>query len=170
MRSLVLLLMLVFSFGVADEALADEVKVKRSMFGVWSYSIDNQPYRSAGFSATHLRELMKENDSALAELDSYKKSATAATVFGVATIGALAWPAANYLFYGEWKKWHGPMLGFSVACLTISALSTHASGKHIKKAFRLHNSGSDAQSSLTKPSLYAASTSRGMMIGVAWRF
>ncbi len=135
MKTLVAIMIIIFLTGTLS---AEEITLKKTFFSDWKYSTDGQKFKGVGLSGTSLRELMADNDEAVAEMNVYKSRKVWMAVLGWPG-GFMAGWACGAAIAGNWKDSDGVLLGVGVSMMVVSAIFEASATRHLKKAVSIYN-------------------------------
>jgi hypothetical protein len=156
---------------IAGSLSAQDIKLKKSFWSGWKYSVGGLEYEKVGMTGASLRNEMEGNPEAQAEMDIYKGRKARAAITGWSGGLLVGWPLGASIAGAEWTDSYTVMMACGVPLCLISMLLEHSATQHLKEAVRIYNGeGQTVGFDLHYYRPFASTSSGTLMVGVSWQF
>jgi hypothetical protein len=154
---------------LAGMAGAKEVKLKKSFFAGWKYSVDGIKYKSVGVSGSSLRDEMGDNEAAVGEMKKYESNSTAGVIFGSVGGFLIGWPLGAALA-GNRKDGYGAMMAVGGGLAVVSIVFDATATGHLKRAVRIYNGEEQGIRLEIDSRCTFAGKADGLTAKISWQF
>jgi hypothetical protein len=132
---IIVLLALVTSAGAADK----KITLNKSFWSGWQYSQDDIHFHNVGATAKTLRQVMADNDEAVAQLNSYKSKKVAGAVLGIPGGVLIGWPLGATIAGQDWKDSYTVMMAVGIPLGIADIILESSATKNLKRAVAIYN-------------------------------